>query len=143
MSSLITSHRSSTTPSQWSRARLRMSMQAPGKSARPLRKHPPPTTGAQLHRLSFQQCFRRCDFYLFDNRPDTVVPGVAPCCHPLTLLTCYVSICDTAGGRQWYVANSRVNGKLWPVDRPALDGRGPSLLSLQYLLEVGQRARIF
>jgi Zn-dependent peptidase ImmA (M78 family) len=26
-------------------------------------------------------------------------------------------ICNTAAGRQWYVASSTVNGKLWPVDR--------------------------
>lgn len=27
-------------------------------------------------------------------------------------------ICSSVGGRQWYVASSTVNGKLWPVDRP-------------------------
>jgi hypothetical protein len=44
-------------------------------------------------------------------------------------------ICNSAAGRQWYVASSTVNGKLWPVDRPGqstqavalLQGRNPGL----------------
>jgi hypothetical protein len=44
-------------------------------------------------------------------------------------------ICSSAAGRQWYVASSTVNGKLWPVDRPGhstqavalLQGRNPGL----------------
>ncbi len=43
-------------------------------------------------------------------------------------------ICSSSGGRQWYVASSTVNGKLWPVDRPGqstvasalLQGRTPA-----------------
>jgi len=44
-------------------------------------------------------------------------------------------ICNSATGRQWYVASSTVNGKLWPLDRPGqstqaaalLQGRNPGL----------------
>jgi hypothetical protein len=44
-------------------------------------------------------------------------------------------ICNSAAGREWYVASSTVNGKLWPVDRPGrstqaaalLQGHGPGL----------------
>jgi hypothetical protein len=44
-------------------------------------------------------------------------------------------ICNSAAGREWYVASSTVNGKLWPVDRPGsltqatvlLQGRDPDL----------------
>jgi hypothetical protein len=37
-------------------------------------------------------------------------------------------ICNSAAGRQWYVASSTVNGKLWPVDRPGHSTQAAALL---------------
>ena len=37
-------------------------------------------------------------------------------------------ICSAPTGRQWYVASSTVNGKLWPVDRPGQSTQATALL---------------
>ena len=37
-------------------------------------------------------------------------------------------ICSSAAGRQWYVASSTVNGKLWPVDSPGHSTQAVALL---------------
>jgi IrrE N-terminal-like domain len=37
-------------------------------------------------------------------------------------------ICSSAAGREWYVASSTVNGKLWPVDHPGHSTRAVALL---------------
>lgn len=37
-------------------------------------------------------------------------------------------ICSGPAGRQWYVASSTVNGKLWPVDRPGQSTQATALL---------------
>jgi hypothetical protein len=37
-------------------------------------------------------------------------------------------ICSNAAGRQWFIASSTVNGKLWPVDRPGQATKAAALL---------------
>ena len=37
-------------------------------------------------------------------------------------------ICSTSTGREWYVASSTVNGKLWPLDRPGKSTQAAALL---------------
>jgi hypothetical protein len=37
-------------------------------------------------------------------------------------------VCSSAAGREWYVASSTVNGKLWPLDRPGQSTQAAAFL---------------
>ena len=50
-------------------------------------------------------------------------------------------VCNSAAGRQWYIASSTVSGRLWPVDRPGQSTLAAALLNRRNLAEGPQNVR--